>query len=76
MLKTQIAQLVKGENLSREATAEAFDKIMSGEANDIQKTAFLTALAAKGETIDEITSAPMFSENTAQRFPIPVTLLR
>ncbi|MDD6099017.1 MAG: anthranilate phosphoribosyltransferase [Oscillospiraceae bacterium] len=57
MLKTQIAQLVKGENLSREATAEAFDKIMSGEANDIQKAAFLTALAAKGETIDEITAA-------------------
>ena len=33
------------------------DEIMSGEANDIQKSAYLTALAMKGETIDEITAS-------------------
>lgn len=57
MLKNEIAQLAKGCDLSREATETAFDKIMSGEVNDFQKAAFLTALSIKGETIDEITAA-------------------
>ena len=38
-------------------TENAFDKIMSGAVNDIQISAFLTALSIKGETIDEITAA-------------------
>lgn len=41
----------------QEATENAFDKIMSGQVNDVQKSAFLTALSIKGETIDEITAA-------------------
>lgn len=57
MLKTEISELAKGNNLTREATEAAFDKIMSGKVNDIQKAAFLTALSIKGETIDEITAA-------------------
>lgn len=57
MLKTEISELVKGNDLSREAMESAFDKIMSGEVSDIQKAAFLTALSIKGETIDEITAA-------------------
>lgn len=57
MLKNEISELVKGNSLGRAATTEAFDKIMSGEVNDIQKAAFLTALSIKGETIDEITAA-------------------
>ena len=57
MLKNQIAKLVNGIDLSREETENAFDKIMSGSVSDIQKSAFLTALSIKGETIDEITAA-------------------
>lgn len=57
MLKNEISELAKGNNLSRETTEAAFDKIMSGEVNDIQKAGFLTALSIKGETIDEITAA-------------------
>lgn len=57
MLKKEISELAKGCDLSRSATENAFDKIMSGEVNDIQKAAFLTALSIKGETIDEITAA-------------------
>lgn len=57
MLKNEIAKLAKGVDLSRSETENAFDKIMNGEANDIQKAAFLTALSIKGETIDEITAA-------------------
>ncbi len=57
MLKQEIAQLVKGQSLSRDATAAAFDKIMGGEVSEAQKAAFLTALSIKGESIDEITAA-------------------
>ena len=33
------------------------DEIMSGEASDILKSAYLTALSQKGETIEEITGS-------------------
>lgn len=33
------------------------NEIMSGEATDVQKAAYLTALSLKGETIDEITAS-------------------
>ncbi|MCH5324502.1 MAG: anthranilate phosphoribosyltransferase [Eubacterium sp.] len=57
MLKKEISELAAGNDLSRAATEAAFDKIMSGDANDFQKAAFLTALSIKGESIDEITAA-------------------
>lgn len=57
MLKNEIALLMKGENLSEEMTINAFDKIMNGEVSEIQISSFLTALAIKGETIEEITAA-------------------
>ena len=57
MLKNEISYIAKGKSLSRKMTENAFDKIMSGAVNDIQISAFLTALSIKGETIDEITAA-------------------
>lgn len=57
MIKKAIAQLVNKENLTNEMMAEVMDEIMSGDATDAQKAAFLTALSMKGETIDEITVA-------------------
>ena len=57
MIKEAIAKLVKKENLTAEQMNDVMEEIMIGEATDAQKAAFLTALAAKGETIDEITAA-------------------
>ncbi len=57
MLKKELLMLSSGQKLDRATVTEAFDKIMSGQVNDIQKSAFLTALSIKGETIDEITAA-------------------
>lgn len=57
MLKNEISYIAQGKSLSRKMTENAFDKIMSGAVNDIQISAFLTALSIKGETIDEITAA-------------------
>ena len=57
MIKEAIIALSKKENLSFETAKEVMDEIMSGQTSDIQKSAYLTALAMKGETIDEITGS-------------------
>lgn len=57
MIKEAIIKLSKKEDLSYEMAQTVMDEIMTGEADDIQKSAYLTALAMKGETIDEITAS-------------------
>ncbi len=55
MIREAIRILVSGGNLPRETAAAAMTAIMDGEATPAQTAAFITALAMKGETIDEIT---------------------
>lgn len=57
MIKEAIVKLSQKEDLTYDMAQGVMDEIMSGEANDIQKSAYLTALAMKGETIDEITGS-------------------
>ncbi|MEU6661478.1 anthranilate phosphoribosyltransferase [Streptomyces sp. NPDC046821] len=47
--------LLEGRDQSADDTAWAMDRIMRGEATDAQIAAFVVALRAKGETVDEIT---------------------
>ena len=54
MFKEFLAQVVAGENLSREDAQLSMDIIMSGGGTEAQIGAFITALRIKGETIDEI----------------------
>ena len=56
MIKDSIIALAKGQTLTYTQAKQAMDEIMSQEASDIQIAAFLTALALKGESIDEITA--------------------
>ncbi|MDO5425224.1 MAG: anthranilate phosphoribosyltransferase [Eubacteriales bacterium] len=56
MIKEAIIKLANREDLSYEMAEQVMDEIMGGEATQIQMSAFLTALAMKGETIDEITA--------------------
>lgn len=56
-LKTLIAQVATGAPLSREQAADAFARMMSGEATPSQMGALLMALRVRGETIEEITGA-------------------
>lgn len=57
MIKEAISILGKKENLSYDMAKSVMDEIMNGEASQIQMSAYLTALAMKGETIEEITGS-------------------
>ena len=56
MIKEAIIKLSKKEDLTYEMAETVMDEIMSGEASPVQMSAYLTALAMKGETIYEITA--------------------
>src|ERR1700694_4592784 len=56
-LKALIAKVASGAALTLEESAQAFDRMMSGEATPSQMGAFLMALRVRGETVDEITGA-------------------
>ena len=57
MIKEAIIKLSKKENLTYAEAEEVMNEIMEGKATDVQKSAYLTALSMKGETIDEITAS-------------------
>ncbi len=49
-----IMRLIRKENLSRRETEAAFNTILKNETTEMQQGAFLAALAAKGETEEEM----------------------
>jgi anthranilate phosphoribosyltransferase len=55
--KTLLAKVAGNAALTREESAHAFDRMMSGEATPSQMGALLMALRVRGETVDEITGA-------------------
>lgn len=57
MIKEAILKVAKGENLTYSEAEQVMDEIMSGEATAVQMSSYLTAMALKGETIDEITAS-------------------
>lgn len=52
-----IAKLIRKEDLAKQETAECFRAIIQNEQSEMQQGAFLAALAAKGETVEEIVEA-------------------
>ncbi|MEF2560091.1 MAG: anthranilate phosphoribosyltransferase [Eggerthellaceae bacterium] len=57
MIKEAIQTVANKQDLSYETAETVMDEIMSGDATPVQMAAYLTALAMKGETIDEITAS-------------------
>lgn len=57
MIKEAIIKLSKKQDLAYAEAEAVMDEIMSGQATPVQMAAYLTALALKGETIDEITAS-------------------
>lgn len=57
MIGEAIVKLAKREDIGYDMSKEVMNEIMSGSASEVQKSAYLTALSLKGETIDEITGS-------------------
>jgi anthranilate phosphoribosyltransferase len=57
MIREAIIKAVVRQNLNYETAEAVMDEIMQGKASDIQMAAYLAAMAAKGETIEEITAS-------------------
>ncbi len=53
-MKELIKKAAARENLTREEAAHAMDLMLEGKASEVEMAGFLTALRAKGETVDEI----------------------
>lgn len=68
MIKEAISILSKKQNLTSEMTEQVMNEIMTNEATDAQKSAFLMAMAMKGETIEEITAAARVMREHCERF--------
>lgn len=60
-----IIRLSKKQDIGYEMARDVMNEIMSGEASDVQKSAYLTALSMKGETIEEITGSAEAMRNHA-----------
>ena len=63
MFTPLLGRLAAGENLSPAETTAAIDAIMDGRIADEQIALFLTALRAKGETVDELVGAAVALRN-------------
>lgn len=63
MIKEAIQKLVNKEDIGYDMAKEVMNEIMSGEASDVLKSAYLTALSMKGETIEEITASALEMRN-------------
>lgn len=57
MIKEAILKVYQHEDLSYDEAYQTMDEIMSGEASEVQMSAYLTAMSMKGETIEEITAS-------------------
>lgn len=57
MIGEAIGRLSRKEDIGYEMSKKVMNEIMDGAATDVQKSAYLTALSLKGETIEEITGS-------------------
>ncbi len=57
MIKEAIMKLADKKDLTYEEAEAVMNEIMGGQTSQVQTAAYLTALAQKGETIDEITAS-------------------
>src|ERR1043166_2995141 len=69
--KTLIGKVATGATLTREEAANAFDRMMSGEATPSQMGGLLMGLRLRGETVDEITGAVTTMRAKMQRVAAP-----
>ncbi|WP_225754606.1 anthranilate phosphoribosyltransferase [Actinotalea sp. Marseille-Q4924] len=66
-----LARLLAREDLAAEDAAWAMGQVMAGEASPVQLAAFLVALRAKGETVDEVSGLVDEMLAHAHRIEVP-----
>ncbi|GLY18651.1 anthranilate phosphoribosyltransferase [Kineosporia rhizophila] len=66
-----ITALISGQDLSREDTEWAMEQVMTDRSNPVQLAAFLVALRAKGETVQELAGLVEVMLRHAVRIEIP-----
>ena len=69
MIKEAVQKIMNHQNLSFEESQTVLDEIMSGQTSEIETTSLLTALSAKGSTIEEIAGAATAMQHHAKQFP-------
>ncbi|WP_328722146.1 anthranilate phosphoribosyltransferase [Streptomyces sp. NBC_00247] len=66
-----LTSLVRGQDLGADDTAWAMDRIMSGDATDVQIAGFAIALRAKGETVAEVSGLVRAMYEHARTIEVP-----
>jgi len=69
-IQQALAQILTGQNLSRDNMQAVMRQIMTGECTDAQIGGLLIALRMKGETVDEITAAAQVMTSLASRVSV------
>lgn len=69
IIEDAVKKLLNKENLTPEMAEQVMESIMSGEASDVMKVAYLTALEMKGETVDEITASAIGMRKFSKKLP-------
>lgn len=72
-LKSAIATVINGRNLTFEEAETAMNAIMSGEATQAQIGSYLTALRMKGETVSEIAGSAKSMRAHVVSVKLPMT---
>lgn len=70
-LRDIIKLLSEGNTLSEHQSEQAFSRIMSGQVDLPQMSAFVMALRVRGETVDEITGGARVLRNKASLVSVP-----
>lgn len=70
MIKELLAKVSAKQDLTFDEAKQAIDEIMSGEVSEAVISSFLTALAMKGETEEEIAGAATGMRSKAMEFNI------
>ncbi len=73
MIREAIERVLSGEHLDRDGARSVMDRLMSGEVAPVRIAALLTALRAKGETVDEIAGFAEAMRRRAEQVELATT---
>ena len=74
-IKKIFEQLIEKKNLSTEEMREIINECMTGALTDVQIVAFLVLMRAKGETIDELSTAAIIMKELANKIDLGSNLV-